>query len=100
MFLLIKFKTTPLSGVGSSHEVFEDTGLSSDDCGLPGKARRCYNEFLVPFAWDELVEVRLNRYYEKWRSVKIKIFEINRRHEELMDIIDVERVLRSVQTFS
>ena len=47
-------------------------------CSLPGRARRCFSDFVVPFARSEVVQGGCDRYYdESWRKREIEIFNVS-----------------------
>ena len=82
----------------SSRGYVEDEVSSSSPlifCGVPGKARRCFN-VVVPSAWDDGESMKWcydERYFERelYFDRKIELFEVSRSYKELRERLKRER---------
>ena len=97
-----------LSGVKTPQVVYEDRdssrGYVGDEvspsgplifCGKPGKARMCYSNFVVPFAWSEVVQGGCDRCYDERyfeREKEVEMFKLKRGYGELVEMLNSKRI--------
>ena len=63
-------------------------------CGIPGRARRCFSDFVVPLVRSELVQEGWSSFYGELRlSVEVEIFNRSRDYEGLISVLGVERAV-------
>ena len=86
-----------ISGVKTPHVFYEDKGSSRGYVGdmvspkgplsccsdVSGKARKYFNDFMLPFAWNEIVQGGCEKYCERERI--IELFTLRSSYNELKE---------------